>query len=98
MTAINLNQCGVIVTKQSQVAEQIQALETFAEDLAVALDTIQQHLSSVLRQSLNKPEVLPEVPRELLVPLAEKLRGIGEKINYNINRLREINNQIELSN
>lgn len=90
---------GCEPVRVAQVDMQMASLDTVADDLTKMVGTIQQRLQRVLRQTDLSPNKSPEVPvpREVLVPLAEDMRGVYDRLNGAINSLRTLNSLIELS-
>jgi hypothetical protein len=84
--------------RRSQVAEQLGLLQQEVSDNTMIIEDLEMRLAQVLRSQKQVPESTESgnVPEEMLVPLADEIRGIFRKERSNNNRLRSILHSIEL--
>lgn len=98
MLTSSLQNAGCEPVRVSQVESQTKSLETVAQELREIVSALTQKLHSVSRLGPPISDAKPElrVPEEMLVPLATNLRETWRSINDSVDRLRELNAQVEL--
>lgn len=87
------------MVRRTQVEEQLVGLEVNADDLEKMISTLEGRLRSVTQVLLERESKDGNIPqiRPVLVPLAERLEKSISRIRGSIDRLRELNANIELT-
>ena len=85
MTELNEDRKTQVV-RETQVALQMERLKEVSSDLEKSITGIRHGLTSVLKSGPSDDEEKPEKDREALVPLANDIRAIANRIGVlNVN-------------
>ena len=82
--------------KLSQTEEQLNLISTQLQQLGEAIGCLETKLNLILRPSIKGKRDEMRNPEQELIPLADNLREIGEKIRWHKNSIQDIIERIEI--
>ena len=83
------------VSRETQVEEQCIRLQEAVDLLLERAERMESYLSKVLQPSLSE-KLIDAAPEEMLVPLADFMRGLVRKVSHASDRLCDLTSRLEL--
>lgn len=91
-----LQNAGAVAIRQSQVEDQMAALDVNAKDLREIVAVLHDHLRTIINPLAEPPNNKP-TPAPVLVPLADQMQNVVESIRGSVDLLRQLDAAIELT-